>query len=203
MKRTILGFVVGVLIMLTFKYCGGNDDDAIVLNSSGLIQEQLKNISKLVVTEGQYSEVFNYKNSKEIFGDFLRADKKALVIVNSKATISYDLNQVEYEVDEATKTVRLTKLPKPEINVAPDFEYYDIQADFLNPFEAEDYNAIKNTVKASLLKKVENSSLVSNAENRLISELGKFLIVTRSLGWTLTYKKETISTSQDLERLLL
>lgn len=203
MKRIIVGIIIGVLIMLTFKYCGGKDDDAIVLNSSGLIQEQLKNVSKLVVTEGQYSEVYNYKNSKEIFGDFLRADKKALVIVNSKATISYDLNKVEYEVNEATKTVRLTKIPQPEINVAPDFEYYDIQADFLNPFEAEDYNEIKNTVKASLVKKVQNSSLVNNAENRLISELGKFLIVTRSLGWTLTYKKETISSPQDLERLLL
>ncbi|MFT6755596.1 MAG: hypothetical protein ACJAV9_001081 [Urechidicola sp.] len=44
-------------------------------------------------------------------------------------------------------------IPKEEIKISPDFEYYDIQADYFNPFEAEDYNSIKETMNASLLKR--------------------------------------------------
>ena len=95
--------------------------------------------------------------------------------------------------------LRLIEIPEEEIKISPDFEYYDIQADFLNPFEAEDYNAIKETVKTSLMKKIEGSALKSNAKNRLISELAKFYILTNSLGWTLEYQSQPIKNSQDIK----
>jgi hypothetical protein len=164
--------------------------------SSMLIQEQIKNVGKLIVTEGHFSEVFNYKNSKEIFGQYFTSDKKALVVVNADVTIAYDLSKIEYKIDEVAKTLSIISIPKEEIKLSPDFEYYDIQADFLNPFEAKDYNAIKKIVNDKLMKKIENSELKSNAKNRLISELSKFYILTNSLGWTLEYNKKTIN---DLE----
>ncbi|RZW57146.1 MAG: DUF4230 domain-containing protein, partial [Flavobacteriaceae bacterium] len=95
----------------------------------------------------------------------------------------------------------LISIPTEEININPDFEYYDIQSDFLNPFEADDYNAIKETVKTSLLLKVENSELKSNAKNRLISELSKFYILTNSLGWTLQYNETPIDGIEDFQIL--
>ena len=80
-----------------------------------------------------------------------------------------------------------------------------MQADFLNPFEAKDYNAIKESVKESLMKKIEASDLKSNAQNRLISELSKFFILTNSLGWTLQYNEnpiEDLNQFQNLEKIL-
>ncbi len=90
------------------------------------------------------------------------------------------------------KPLGLLNIPEPEIKINPDFEYYDVTADYFNQFSAEDYNKIKNNVKASLLKKVKASSLQKNAENRLISELSKFYILTNSLGWTLSYNNEIV-----------
>ena len=123
---------------------------------------------------------------------------KALVVVNAEVTVAFDLSKIEYTIDETTKTLRITSIPKEEIKINPDIEYYDVQSDFLNPFEAKDYNKIKETVKKSLMRKVENSSLKTNAKNRLISELSKFYILTNSLGWTLEYNSNPIENLKDL-----
>lgn len=204
MGKILLGVVITLVVLFTFKYCGDKREDRLVLQeNSALIQEQVKNVGKLIVTEGHFSEVFSYKNSKDIFGDYLTVEKKALVVVNADVTIAYDLSQIEYDIDEATKTLTILSIPKEEIKISPDFEYYDVQADFLNPFEAKDYNDIKAIVKASLNKKIEASDLKKNAQNRLISELSKFYILTNSLGWTLKYNNVPVNNRESLESLKL
>ena len=202
MKKILIVVIIVLVVLLTFKYCEDKQEDKIVIEEhSALIQEQIKNVGKLVVTEGHFSEVFSYKNSKAIFGDFLSADKKALVVVNADVTVAYDLSKIEYKIDEATKTLQIIRIPKEEIKISPDFEYYDIQSDYLNQFEAKDYNNIKETVKKSLMKKIEASDLKSNAQNRLISELSKFFMLTKSLGWTLQYNESPVSDFNQLDNL--
>ena len=199
MRKILFGVVITLIVLFSFKYCDDKKEDKIVLQENSLlIQEQLKNVGKLIVTEGHFSEVFNYRNSKEIFGEYFTSEKKALVVVNADVTIAYDLSKIEFKIDEANKTIRITKVPEEEISINPDFEYYDVQSDFLNPFEAQDYNNIKETIKRSLMAKIENSSLKRNAKNRLISELSKFYILTNSLGWTLEYNSKPIRTIEDL-----
>ena len=179
MRKILFGVIITLVVLFTFKYCGDKKNNEIILKeNSALIQEQLKNVSKLVVTEGHFSEVFSYKNSKAIFGDLIEVEKKALVVVNADVTVSYDLSKLEYDIDEENKILLITHIPDQEIKINPDFEYYDIQADFLNQFEAKDYNDIKETVKKQLMKKIENSDLKSNAKNRLLSEISKFYILT-------------------------
>ena len=145
MRKILFGVIITLVILFSFKYCEDQQENKNVLQeSSTLIQEQIKNVGKLIVTEGHFSEVFNYKNSKDIFGDYFTSEKKALVVVNADVAIAYDLSKIEFKVNEQTKTLTILSVPKEEIKISPDFEYYDIQADFLNPFEATDYNNIKN-----------------------------------------------------------
>ena len=199
MRKILFGVIITLAILFTFKYCDDTKDNKKELQeNSVLIQQQVKNVGKLVVTEGHFSEVFNYKNSKEIFGDYITSDKKALVVVNAEVTVGFDLSKIEYKIDEASKTLQIVSIPDEEIKINPDFEYYDVQSDFLNPFEAQDYNKIKESVNKSLMKKVENYSLKTNAKNRLISELSKFYILTNSLGWTLEYNSNPIEKLEDL-----
>ena len=100
-------------------------------------------------------------------------------------------------------TLYILSIPTEEIKISPDFEYYDIQADFFNPFLAKDYNAIKETVNKQLLKKIENSELKTNSKNGLISELSKFHILTNSLGWTLEYNERPIKNIEEFYNLKL
>ncbi|MFD0798686.1 DUF4230 domain-containing protein [Maribacter chungangensis] len=189
MKKVLVGVAVTVVVFLVFKTCGdAKASKSILQENSMLIQRQIDNVSKLIVTEGHFAEVYNYKDSKELFGPLITADKKALVVVNAEVIIAYDLSKIEFELDEANKTLYLNNIPEPEIKLNPDFEYYDVTADYLNPFEAGDYNQIKRNVNKSLLKKVAASSLKTNAKNRLLSELQKFYILTNSMGWKLVYE---------------
>ncbi len=204
MKKIAFGIIGTLLVLFGYKYFQHkNDEKAVLYENSMLIQEQIKNVGKLIVTEGHFSEVFNYKNSKELFSDFFISEKRALVVVNADITIAYDLNKIEYNVDQATKTLQIVSIPKEEISIYPDIEYYDIQADYFNPFEAKDYNKIKEIVKKSLLKKLENSSLKTNAKFRLLDELSKFYILTNSLGWTLLYEETPITDKKVLFELEL
>ena len=201
MKKILIGVILTLAVLFIYRSCTeGKEEQSILKENSMLIQEQIKKVSKLIVTEGHFAEVYNYKDSQQLFGPLITADKKALVVVNAEVAVAYDLSLIEFEMDEETKTLRILNIPKPEIKINPDFEYYDVSSDYLNQFNADDYNKIKRNVNASLLRKIESSSLKSNAENRLLSELSKFLLLTNSMGWTLVYEDRNI---ENLEALRL
>lgn len=198
MKRFLAGVLITLAIVFIVRSCRDEKaSEAILEENSMLIQQQIENVSKLIVTEGHFAEVYNYKDSKELFGPLLTAQKKALVVVNADVSIAYDLSKIGFELDEASKTLTIKDIPEPEIKLNPDFEYYDVTADYLNQFDAGDYNTIKRNVRNSLLKKVEASTLRTNAKNRLLSELQKFYVLTNSLGWTLVYQDRSIESAAD------
>ena len=202
MKKILIGVVITLAGVLIFRSCSEDKKEKSILQeNSMLIQKQIENVSKLIVTEGHFAEVYNYKDSQLLFGTLVTANKKALVVVNAEVTVAYDLAQVDFEIDEPNKTLRIKSIPEPEVKINPDFEYYDVTADYFNPFDEKDYNRIKKNINASLMKKVEASSLKTNAQNRLMSELQKFYILTSSMEWTLEYLGEPVN--KDLPELLL
>lgn len=200
MKKILFGVIIALAILLIFRTCSdGGKERSILEENSMLIQQQIDNVSKLIVTEGHFAEVYNYKDSQQLFGDLITADKKALVVVNAEVAVAYDLSKIDFEVDVTSKTLYIKSLPEPEIKMHPDFKYYDVTADYLNQFDASDYNKIKENINASLLKKVEASTLKSNARNRLVSELSKFFILTNSMGWTLIYDDQKVQDIKDFK----
>ncbi len=203
MKKILIGAVIALASVLIYRSCTDDREQKTILQeNSMLIQQELKNVSKLIVTEGHFAEVYNYKDSRELFGPLVTAQKKALVVVNAEVMVVYDLSQVTYDLDEGNKTVKIMNIPEPEIKINPDFEYYDVTADYLNPFQAEDYNLIKRNVNASLMKKIDASTLRSNAENRLDSELSRILLLTHSLGWTLVFEDVPVQNMEELDKIL-
>tara|TARA_B100001059_G_C17502989_1_gene412022 strand:+ start:54 stop:668 length:615 start_codon:yes stop_codon:yes gene_type:complete len=204
MKRFLLGAAVVLLTVVGVRYCENRQSEREQLaQNSQLIQEQIKNVGKLVVTEGNFSQVWSYKDSKKFYLDVFSARKKALIVVNAKVTVSYDLSKLETEIDKENKRVIIKSIPKEELNIYPDIQYYDVTQDYLNQFEASDYNTIKKKVTASIKKKVEASSVKSNAQNRLISELSKIYILTNSMGWTLEYNDMPVNSQNDFSDIKL
>lgn len=202
MRKVLFGIIITLLILWTYQLYKRYDERSKYLKeNTALIQQEIKNVRKLIVTEGHFSQVFNYKQSEKIFANLLTTEKKALVVVNAEVTVAYDLSKINFEIDEENKTLYITKIPEPEIKIFPDLKYYDISGDYLNPFNANDFNKIKNQVTVSIRKKVDNSNLKENAENRLISELSRFYVLTNSLGWKLVYNKQTINDGKELEKL--
>ncbi|GEP49395.1 hypothetical protein FNO01nite_00670 [Flavobacterium noncentrifugens] len=201
MLRKIIYLVAAVLVaVLLFRYCEFKKEDASSIDyNTNLIQQQIVNVAKLVVTEGHFSQVLTYKDQDKYLMNMISFDKKALIVVNANVTVAYDLRQVKYDIDEKNKTITILNIPKEEINISPDIQFYDVTQSKLNPFTGDDYNKINKSVRANLAKKMEKSALKANAQNRLISELSKILILTNTMGWKLQYNGKTIERENDLK----
>jgi hypothetical protein len=193
-------YVIGFLVIgfLVYQFFFKKTDSSTIEYETNLIQVQIKNVGKLVVTEGHFAEVLTYKDKKETYIPGLSFDKKALVIINADVTVGFDLSKVTYDIDAKNKILTITNIPKEEITISPNFKYYDTESSTFNEFTGEDYNKINKIARVNLAKKIENSSLKSNAQNRLLSELSKMLILTNSMGWTLSYKGNVVKNDKEL-----
>ena len=199
-----IGYIVVIFLLgyFLFTFFGKDKSETTILQyNSELIQKQIDNVSKLIVTEGHFAEVVTYKDKKSYFTDYLSFEKKALIVINAKALISYDLKQMHYEIDEKKQTITIFHIPKPQIDIVPDIQFYDVNQSTFNAFSGEDYNKISKSVKEDLRKKIEKSSLVSNAQNRLLSELSSLLNTTNSVGWTIIYNGNTLD-EQNFKELI-
>jgi len=202
MNRFIFGFIAALLVLGSIWYfVGKRENKEEIRANSAMIQQQIQSVGKLIVTEGYFSQVFTFKNSQNMFLNLMKSDKKALVVANAKATVEYDLRQMETRIDEENKTVIITKIPEPVINIYPEIEYYDVTQDYFNKFEAKDYNKIKTSVTAQFREKIESSGLKDNAQERLMSELVNIFILTKSLGWTLMYNEVLIENPEQMKNL--
>ncbi|ESU29335.1 hypothetical protein FLJC2902T_07310 [Flavobacterium limnosediminis JC2902] len=195
----IVLIIAGVLL---FRYFTSEKPTETTEYNTDLIEQQIKNVGKLVVTEGHYSQVMTYKDQQKYMMNLITFEKKALIIINADVTVAYDLSKVKYDIDEKNKTITIVSIPKEEIKISPDIQFYDVEQSTLNPFTGEDYNKINRKVKADLARKIEKSKLKTNAENRLVSELAKILILTNTMGWKLEYNNQEIQTENQLSKTL-
>lgn len=199
MLKKILILIVGTIAtILLFRYCEFRKDSESTEYNTNLIQQQIVNVGKLIVTEGHFAQVLTYKDQDDYFAGMLSFKKKALLVVNADVTVSYDLRQVKYDIDEKNKTITILNIPKEEIKISPDIKFYDVEQSKFNAFTGEDYNKINASVRKGLAKKIDQSTLKTNAQNRLVSELSKVLILTNSMGWTLKYDGKTIQSESEL-----
>lgn len=202
MRKIIVGVILTLIFVFAFHYCENKKDKEQQLSeTSQLIQLQLQNVGKLIVTEGTFSQVFTFEDSQKRFFELISFNKKALVVVNAKVTIGYDLSQIETHIDEENKTVSILYIPEEELNIYPTIEYYDVTQDYFNQFSAKDFNTIKGRINSLLEDKIKKSDLKSNAKNRLISELQKIYVLTNNLGWTLRFNSEEIRSEEIFEEL--
>jgi hypothetical protein len=197
-KIVYLGLFLIVAIVL-YNFFTKSSNTTTLEYDTNLIQTQIKNVGKLVVTEGHFAEVLTYQDKKETYVPGLTFDKKALVVINADVTVSFDLSQVKYDINAENKILTITNIPKEEIKISPDYKYYNTESSTFNEFTGDDYNKINKIARANLTKKIEKSSLKTNAKNRLLSELSKMLILTNSMGWTLKYEETIIKNEQDLK----
>ncbi len=204
MKKLILILLLLLVVFFGYKYFQSykQEKDRLQENTE-LIQTQIRNVGKLVVIEGNFAQVYTYKDSKKFYLDIFSANKKALIVVNAEVSISYDLSKLRTNIDPDAKILNITFIPREEISINPHLKYYDVSQDYLNQFDASDYNKIHQNIEKSLQKKIETSALKSNAQNRLVSELQKIYILTSSMGWKLEYKGNVINNDREMETIKL
>ncbi|MGB0890953.1 MAG: DUF4230 domain-containing protein [Flavobacteriaceae bacterium] len=143
----------------------------------------IKSISKLVVSEGSFSEVYNYSDSKKYFYDYLSFDKKAIISVNAKVEVGYDLSQLDIQVDSIEKKIIINKIPKEEVVISPNIKYFDLQQSKFNSFNKTELNKINQKSIQKIKETVEITQLKSEAKTRLLEELSKIYQLSSVFNW--------------------
>ena len=201
-RKWVILVLLCLLLFLGYKFFFNEKPSSTIEYDTALIQTQIKNVAKLVVTEGHFAEVLTYKDQRKTYVPGLTFDKKALVVINADVTVAFDMSKLTYDIDAENKIVTVTHIPDEEIKIYPELKYYDTESSTFNEFTASDYNKIAKIAKANIAKKIEKSPLKTNAKNRLISELSKILILTNSMGWKLQYEGLVIEQEADFTKKL-
>lgn len=148
-----------------------------------VVVNEIKNLRKLVVTQGTFSEVLNYSDSKKYFYDLVSFNKKAIVTVNAKVEVGYDLAKMDIQVDSIGKKIIINKIPTEEIIVSPDVKYFDLQQSGFNSFSKEELNKINQKSIEKIKETAEISSIKTLAKKRLLEELSKIYQLSSLYGW--------------------
>ncbi|NJC27906.1 DUF4230 domain-containing protein [Neolewinella antarctica] len=182
----ILAFLLGIAVYAFYA----RSQEQSTVDESTVLLEQVRKVSKLVTVEGDVNELFNRTQSRNYtvylpLPTKVSFDKQASVQVTGKILVGYDLSKMDIAIDDAAKTITLSKLPEPEI-LAVDHEivYRDLNESWFNTFTAQDYSDLNKAAKQRLRDGALNSRLMDEAREQGNSVLETISFLARGAGFT-------------------
>jgi len=179
----IFGILVGVILLQKFKKDYSSEQVEIIQNG-------IKNVSKLVVAEESFTQFYKYSDADKYLFETLHFDKKVILIVSAKVLVSYDLKKMETDIDTLKKNIIIKKLPQEELIIVPSFSYYDFQQSIFNSFTKDELNAVQTSSIEKLKKSLQVSKSKAIAKQRLLDELRQLWSIAEILGWTIEDKTD-------------
>ncbi|WP_298782160.1 DUF4230 domain-containing protein [uncultured Polaribacter sp.] len=148
-----------------------------------VVVNSIKNLSKLVVSSGDFSEIYNYKDSKKYFYDYVSFDKQAIISVNAKVEVGYDLSKLDIQIDSLGKKIYINKIPDEEVNISPNVKYFDLQQSQFNSFSKKELNKINEKSIEKIKETIELINLKTTAKTRFFEEISKIYQLSAIYGW--------------------
>ncbi len=166
-------------------------------SQSVLLLDKVKRVCKFITVEGDFAEIYHYEDVKEKFLKLITSKKKALVVINAKAHVGFDLTKVQMSTDPKSKRVILSHFPQPEIlSIETDINYYDKKDGMLNKFEASDLTDLHNQAKTHIREKIPQSGLYEVAKGEAMEVIHLIETIVSTIGWKLDYAALKISSEQ-------
>ncbi|MFS4493254.1 DUF4230 domain-containing protein [Maribacter sp. 2308TA10-17] len=199
---TILGLILGAIATYwVYTFFKKKQSKEVTLHQSTVLLEKIRSVSKLVSVEGEFAEIYKYENTKERFLSLVSSKKKALIVINARAQIGYDLKKVQIESDVDNKRIILTNFPQPEIlSIEPELEFYDIKNGMFNSFSPDDLTTLNNEAKNHIREKIPESGLMQTARTEALQAVLIIESIVATIGWKLDYSALKI---EDKEKKLL
>ncbi|CAN5391602.1 hypothetical protein BH20BAC1_BH20BAC1_15570 [soil metagenome] len=178
----ITGLITGAVIMFLIWRLMARKTNQVIAESSHTIVESIRKVFKIVTAEGQFNELYNYEESKKIFG-IIPSTKRALVIINAKVLVGFDFEKCVWETNEEDHTIRLVSFPEPQIlSIEPDYKYYNFDEGILNLVNRKDLTLIQANGK----KQVEISAMKSGLPRIAKEQMRTILTeIIESKNWRL------------------
>ena len=192
--ETFLGLILGAILMYwVYGLFNRKRQKELVQHQSTIILDRIKRVCKLVSVEGDFSEIYNYQNTKEGFLK-MTSKKKALVLINAKAHIGYDLKKVKLTADNDRKMIILNEFPQPEVlSVESEIQFYDIKNGLFNSFDSEDLTELNKQAKNHIRGKIPESGLLETAKREALEAVLIIEKIVETIGWELDYSALELS----------
>lgn len=190
------GAVVSYFIFLSFN----KDRSKLKTDEQSLVlMDQIKSVCKFITVEGDFSEIYHYENLKEKYLSLFLGKKKAIILINAKAHIGFDLSKIRMESDNRDKKIILTNFPQPELlTVETDFKYYDKREGWANPFTTSDLTDINRDAKKHIVDKIPQSGLFEKARKEALDTILLMEKIVETIGWKLDYTALTLEKEKDV-----
>ena len=180
-----LGSVVAFFVFSRFNK-GKRTQNA--TTQSIVLMEKIRSVCKFITVEGDFAEIYHYQNVKDKWMNLFLGSKKALVLIDAKAYVGFDLTKIKMHPDVKNRTILLTDFPKPELlSIETDFKYYDKKEGWANPFTSGDLTEINREAKQHIIDKVPESGLFAEASKQALSTIGLMENLVQTIGWKLDY----------------
>ncbi|WGH74369.1 DUF4230 domain-containing protein [Tenacibaculum tangerinum] len=140
-------------------------------------------MSKLVVSEGNFSEMYSFTDARKYFYGYFTFEKKAMLSVNAKVEVGYDLSKLDVQVDSINKQIIINKIPEEEIVISPDIKYFDLQQSQFNTFSKQELNKLNAKAIEKIKSTITVSRLQKDAKTRLFEELSKIYQLSKIYNW--------------------
>lgn len=194
MKSVRTGIIIGIVALLMglswylgYKKSWNTKKEA---EQVSVVLEKIQHVTKLVTVEGHVSEIYDHKEYNTFDLSLFR--KKALIRVNADVSAGYDFTKMKMDIDDATKTIRITDFPEAEIlSIDHDLDYYDITEGSFNQFSKDDYNKINERAKAFIRSKAIDAQLLKEAELQKENLIEMIKTVLMHTGWKLEIEGQT------------
>lgn len=152
-----------------------------------VLLEQVRAVSKLVTTEGYFSEILSETDTKLFYG--FPSTKKVLIKVKAKVSAGFDLSNMKIDADPVTKTLRLSNIPPPNIiSIEPEISYYDINNGVFNQFLPEDYSRLNKKAIDVIREQALKSSFMQTVNEQGTKNFDALRLLANSLGWQVVFE---------------
>lgn len=187
--EAFLGVIIGVLATLGgVTYIKSIKNKLLVKSQSVLLLDKIKSVCKFITVEGDFAEIYHYEDVKERFLKLVSSRKKALVVINAKAYVGYDMSKIRLEADQDKKKIAIQHFPQPEVlSIETNLNYYDKRDGYFNKFEASDLTDLHQEAKNHIQDKIPESGLVLAAQKEALQTILLIEKIVETIGWKLDY----------------
>lgn len=202
MEQLFIGLLAGAVVaFFIFKvFFKGTKDNR--QEQSMVLMEKIRTVCKFITVEGDFAEIYHYQNVKDKIANFLLGKKKAIILINAKAHIGFDLTKIRMESDLDNKIIRLTEFPQPELmSIETDFNYYDKSEGWANYFTSDDLTEVTRNAKQHIVDKVPESGLMDQARKEALNTIQLMEGLAQTIGWKLDYTALVLDQKTDSKKL--
>jgi len=187
--EVFMGLILGAISMYwMFSLFRKKKSKELTEHQSTVLLEKIKSVCKLISVEGDFAEIYKYENTKEHFMSLVSSKKKALIVINAKAQIGYDLQKIFMHADNEKKKIILSNFPEPQvISIEPELEFYDIQNGLFNSFTPNDLTSLNKEAKKHIMEKIPESGLMDTAKRETVEAVLLIEKIVETIGWKLDY----------------